>query len=82
VIEVNVHPAASWRDCVAITQGLYEEARLSRLGTAKFMLDGRQVATGGGDAFRQRVDAGGQLCRVQATRLGDVRQIALPHVVH
>ncbi|MBN8938811.1 MAG: transglutaminase family protein [Rhizobiales bacterium] len=49
VIEVNVHPAASWRDCVAITQGLYEEARLSRLGTEKFMLDGRHTGTGGGN---------------------------------
>jgi hypothetical protein len=27
VIEVNVHPAASWEDCVAITEGVYEEAR-------------------------------------------------------
>ncbi|MBL8571001.1 MAG: transglutaminase family protein [Phreatobacter sp.] len=49
VIEVNVHPAASWRDCVAITQNLYEEARLSRLGTEKFMLDGRHTGTGGGN---------------------------------
>jgi uncharacterized protein (DUF2126 family)/transglutaminase-like putative cysteine protease len=49
VIEVNVHPAASWRECVAITQGLYEEARLSRLGTEKFMLDGRHTGTGGGN---------------------------------
>ncbi|WP_439574579.1 DUF2126 domain-containing protein [Phreatobacter sp.] len=49
VIEVNVHPAASWRECVAITQGLYEEARLARLGTEKFMLDGRHTGTGGGN---------------------------------
>jgi uncharacterized protein (DUF2126 family)/transglutaminase-like putative cysteine protease len=49
VIEVNVHPASSWRDCVAITQNLYEEARLSRLGTEKFMLDGRHTGTGGGN---------------------------------
>ena len=49
VIEVNVHPASSWRDCVVITQNLYEEARLSRLGTEKFMLDGRHTGTGGGN---------------------------------
>jgi uncharacterized protein (DUF2126 family) len=27
VIEVNIHPAHSWEDCVAITEGVYEEAR-------------------------------------------------------
>src|SRR5881397_1488619 len=32
VIEVNVHPAASWREAVELTQTLYEEARLCRLG--------------------------------------------------
>jgi uncharacterized protein (DUF2126 family)/transglutaminase-like putative cysteine protease len=49
VIEVNVHPAHSWREAVAISQALYEEARLSRLGTEKFMLDGRHTGTGGGN---------------------------------
>jgi uncharacterized protein (DUF2126 family)/transglutaminase-like putative cysteine protease len=49
VIEVNVHPAATWRDAVATTRHLYEEARLSRLGTDKFMIDGRHTGTGGGN---------------------------------
>ena len=49
VIEVNVHPAASWRDFLATTETLYEEARQSRLGTEKFMLDGRHTGTGGGN---------------------------------
>ena len=49
VIEVNVHPATAWRECVAITRELYAEARLSRLGTEKFMIDGRHTGTGGGN---------------------------------
>jgi uncharacterized protein (DUF2126 family) len=49
VIEVNVHPASSWDDCKAITQGVYEEARQSRLGADKFMIDGKHCGTGGGN---------------------------------
>ncbi|GGD36918.1 transglutaminase family protein [Aureimonas glaciei] len=49
VIEVNVHPAASWKECVAITRTVYEEARQSRLGTDKFMIDGKHAGTGGGN---------------------------------
>ena len=49
VIEVNIHPAASWPQAVATTQAIYEEARLSRLGADKFMTDGRHTGTGGGN---------------------------------
>ena len=49
VIEVNTHPAQSWRELVDVTTTLYEEARKSRLSTEKFMLDGRHCGTGGGN---------------------------------
>lgn len=49
VIEVNIHPATNWRQAVATTTILYEEARQCRLGTDKFMLDGRHIGTGGGN---------------------------------
>ena len=49
VIEVNIHPASSWREVLATTTILYEEARQARLGTEKFMLDGRHTGTGGGN---------------------------------
>ena len=49
VIEVNIHPASNWQELVDITNGVYEEARLSRLGTEKFDIDGTHTGTGGGN---------------------------------
>ncbi|MBE2295017.1 MAG: transglutaminase family protein [Phycisphaerales bacterium] len=49
VIEVNIHPASNWEELQRNIQGLYEDARQSRLGTEKFMLDGRHTGTGGGN---------------------------------
>lgn len=49
VIEVNIHPSKSWSELVDKTTSLFEEARLSRLGTEKFMLDGKHTGTGWGN---------------------------------
>ncbi len=49
VLEVNIHPASNWDDCVATTEAIYEEARQTRLGADKFMIDGRHTGTGGGN---------------------------------
>ena len=49
VIEVNMHPVKKWSELVHNTKVLYEEARQTRLGTEKFMLDGRHTGTGGGN---------------------------------
>ncbi|MEO5822356.1 MAG: transglutaminase family protein [Vicinamibacteraceae bacterium] len=49
VIEVNLQPAASWTSLSHHTTTLYEEARQTRLGTEKFLVDGRHTGTGGGN---------------------------------
>ncbi|HAT10135.1 MAG TPA: IMP dehydrogenase [Planctomycetes bacterium] len=49
VIEVNIHPQRSWSEMRDTTRTLYEESRQTRLGTEKFLLDGRHTGTGGGN---------------------------------
>ncbi|MBT0569085.1 transglutaminase family protein [Curvibacter sp. CHRR-16] len=51
VIEVNIHPVATWGDLVYNTEFLYKAAFESRLSAEKFMLDGRHTGTGGGNHF-------------------------------
>ena len=49
VVEVNIHPAATWEELVDQTEFLYRAAHESYLGPEKFMLDGRHTGTGGGN---------------------------------
>ena len=49
VIEVNVHPSESWAQLSHVTELLYDKAKLLRLSTEKFMLDGSHTGTGGGN---------------------------------
>lgn len=49
VIEVNIHPTSSWGELRGVIDTLYEDAHQSRLGTLKFMQDGKQTGTGGGN---------------------------------
>jgi len=49
VIEVNIQPALSWKELSDNLLTLYADARASRLGTEKFMVDGKHTGTGGGN---------------------------------
>ena len=49
VIEVNIQPMRNWRQMIEQTTQLYETARLARLAPEKFLVDGRQTGTGGGN---------------------------------
>ena len=49
VIEVNVQPTASFAEQAALTELLYEQARLTRLGTETFAVDVEHAGTGGGN---------------------------------
>ncbi|MBK8132742.1 MAG: transglutaminase family protein [Gammaproteobacteria bacterium] len=49
VIEVNIHPASNWQELRDNTLALYAEAHQARLGTEKFLHDGRHTGTGGGN---------------------------------
>jgi len=46
---VNIHPSKTWQELVEKTTILYEQAHQARLGTEKFMQDGRHTGTGGGN---------------------------------
>ncbi|CAA6809216.1 MAG: Large protein containing transglutaminase-like domain [uncultured Sulfurovum sp.] len=49
VIEVNIQPTTSWGTLRDNLFTLYQDAKESRLGTEKFMLDGKHTGTGGGN---------------------------------
>ncbi|WP_448564329.1 transglutaminase family protein [Trichothermofontia sp.] len=48
VIEVNIHPVASWQALVTQTLTLYDTAAQCQLGTEKYDWNGQRLSTGGG----------------------------------
>uniref|UniRef100_UPI001C690667 transglutaminase family protein n=1 Tax=Pseudonocardia pini TaxID=2758030 RepID=UPI001C690667 len=49
VIEVNVHPTATWPELTELTRTLHTLAHEVGLGAESFALDGRHTGTGGGN---------------------------------
>ncbi len=49
VIEVNVHPAHNWQEVLRTYDTLFDAAKSCRLGSEKFMVDGKHMGTGGGN---------------------------------
>jgi uncharacterized protein (DUF2126 family) len=49
VLEINIHPAQTWKEVLTNYDTLFEQARLCRLGSEKFNLDGKHTGTGGGN---------------------------------
>jgi len=49
VIEVNLHPSASWSELAFNSRVLDDEARAVGLTSVKYWFDGRTLATGGGN---------------------------------
>ncbi|MFD0988504.1 DUF2126 domain-containing protein [Mariniflexile jejuense] len=49
VIEINVHPSKNWFELTNTTFKLYDHAKQARLGTIKYMVDGKHTGTGGGN---------------------------------
>ena len=56
VIEVNIHPAKTWKEVLHNYDILYQKAAECRLATEKFNLDGKHTGTGGGN----HITLGGQ----------------------
>ncbi len=49
VVEVNVQPSSSWPELVHVIASVDEDARLERLATETFAIDGGHAGTGGGN---------------------------------